>query len=530
MALLGSAALMWQNRSNLKWQALPCLVGVLVFLPWIQFLFGLLPFAGQAWISSAYLLGFLLALLVGAQWELASPKQLAHGLLMAIGLAAVGSVSLQLYAWLGLYESGFLGIFVLDPVGGRPYANLGQPNQLASLLVWGLLACLWAYIHRFFSVGSAIFVAAFLLLGLALTQSRAGHLALIVILLSLWFWRGLWPSRHTPKAAVLLYVYFLACPPLFRWLNSAWLLGQEEIYARVQQQGEIRITAWNLFIQAISERPWFGYGWTEVSSAQIAVADKFPSLNGIFQLSHNIFLDLMLWAGLPIGLLIIWALTRWFWLHFRAISRPDNAVLFLLPVAIGIHAIVEFPLQYAYFLFPLGLVMGILNTRLGARVVIRTPHWIFSVIWVAAVVVLGVTVRDYAHVDASYSRLRLEQSIVGQGRGPMGGPPDVWALTQLREWIVVARYKARPDMEKQEIDDMRTLARAYPSLTSVYRLATALALNGQFDEARAWLNKICKFTSMEQCRLAQHTWERESPGDPRTANIQWPLVTTIESH
>ncbi len=522
MGLLGALAVVIYTRSALNWHALPCLAAALVFLPWGQYFIGLLPYAGQAWISSAYLLGFLLALLAGARWEQASPDQLAHAFFMAIGMAAIASVGLQLYSWLGLSESGAMGIWALGVAGGRPYANLGQPNQLATLLLWGLMACLWAYLHRAISGVTAIFVAAFLLLGLALTQSRAGFLSLTFMLGAVWFWRGLWPSRRLPWSALGLYVYFLTCSPLLRWLNAALLLGQDELYLIVQRQGDLRLSAWRLFVQAIVDRPWLGYGWTDVSSAQMAVADQFSSLGGIFQQSHNLFLDLMLWTGLPIGLLIAGLLARWFWLRCRALRQPEDAALLLLLGAVGIHALVEFPLQYAYFLLPVGLVMGILNVRLGAHVVGTTPRWMLSGLWLSAALVAGVTVRDYAHVDASYTLLRLEQSIIGQGRGPMGGPPDVWVLTQLREWILVARYKARPGMSQQELNQLTVLTQANPSLPLAYRLAMALALNDRPGEAREWLGRICKFTNEEQCRLAQHTWTRESPNDSRTAAIRWP--------
>lgn len=522
MGLLGVFAVLIRTRSALSWHALPCLAAGLVFLPWIQYFLGLLPFAGQAWMSSAYLLGFLLALLVGARWEQAGPDQLAHALFMAIGMAAIASVGLQLFTWLGLAGSGAMGMWSLDVWGGRPNANLGQPNQLATLLLWGLMACLWAYLHRAIGGVTAIFVAAFLLLGLALTQSRAGFLSLTVMLGAVWFWRGLWPSRILPRAALGLYVYFLTCPPLLRWLNAALLMGHDDLYLVAQRQGDLRFRAWRLFVQAIVDRPWLGHGWTDVSSAQMAVADQFSSLGGIFQQSHNIFLDLMLWTGLPIGLLITGILVRWFWLRFRAVRQPEDVALFLLLTVVGIHALVEFPLQYAYFLLPIGLVMGILNVRLGARVVASTPYGILSGLWLSAALVVGVTVRDYAHVDASYTLLRLEQSIIGQGRGTMGGPPDVWVLTQLREWILVARYKARPGMSQQELEQLAILTRTNPSLSLAYRLATALALNDQPDEARAWLGRICKFTDEEKCHLAQDTWARESPNDPRTAAIRWP--------
>jgi len=522
IALVGASVVVVRTHQGLNWHGLPCLVAALVVLPWVQFFWGVLPFAGQAWISSAYLLGFLFALLIGARWEQADSSQLGHALFIAIGIAAIASVGLQLYTWLELTDSGVMGMWSLGATGSRPYANLGQPNQLATLLVWGLMACLWAYLYKAVSGWVAIAAAAFLLLGLALTQSRTGLLALTVMLIAAWFWRSLWPSRLLPRVASGLYVYVLVIPSFLRWLNSALLLGQNDVYVRLGQQGELRLSAWRMFAKAIMERPWLGYGWTEVSSAQIAVADQFPGLNGIFQQSHNIFLDLALWTGLPICLLVAGMLLRWFWTGFRRIRQPEDAALFMLLVAVSIHAFVEFPLQYAYFLLPTGLVMGMLNVRLDAKVIRVTSRWVLLGVWLTVAVVLGVTLRDYAKVDASYNMLRLEQSIIGQGRGPMGGPPDVWALTQLREWIVVARYKAHPDMSPQALDEMTTVARSYPSFNLIYRLATALALNGRPDEARVWLRKICKIADEKQCRLAQRTWAQESPNDPRTAVIQWP--------
>lgn len=518
MVLVASFAVAIRARLALNWHSLSCLAAGLVVVPWLQFVFGLLPFAGLAWVSSAYLLGFLLALLVGAQWENASADQLGHALFTAIGVATVASVGLQLYGWLDLQDSGVMGIWSLDMTGARPYANLGQPNQLATLLLWGLMACLWAYLHKAVGAATAIFVAAFLLLGVALTQSRAGLLGMSVILIAAWFWRSLWPSRRLPWVFLGLYAYVLLIPSLLRWLNAALLLGQNDIYVRVAQEGELRLRAWRLFIQAVAERPWFGYGWTGVGSAQIAVADQFPILEGIFQNSHNIFLDLVLWVGLPLGLFISGILVWWFVVAFRAIRRSEDAALFLLLTSVGIHALVEFPLQYAYFLLPTGLVMGMLHTRLNTRVVANTSYWVLFSICLAASVVLGVTVRDYAQVDVSYGLLRLEQSIIGQGRPPMGGPPDVWALNQLRAWIVVTRYKPHAGMTQEELEKMTAITRLYPSLYLTYELAAALALNGRPEEANIWLKKMCKISDEKQCREGQRKWEQDS----RLPTVQWP--------
>lgn len=521
MLLLAALVLAVRGGLLFSWHPLSCLAAALVLVPWLQFSIGLLPFAGLAWMASAYLLGFLLALLMGARWEQLSPGQLAHALFIAIGIAAVASVGLQLYSWLDLHQGGIFGIgmWAMDGRGAtRPYANLGQPNQLATLLLWGLMACLWAYLHKVVGGVTAVVMAAFLLLGVALTQSRAGLLGLTVMVLASWLWRGLWPSRQLPKAALALYAYALGIPSLLRWLNEALLLGQPEVYVRVVQQGELRLGAWRLFLQAVLEQPWLGYGWANVGVAQLAVMDRLAPLSGLFQSSHNLFLDLALWVGLPIGLLVCGMLVWWFGAAFRAIRRPEDAALLLVLVAVGIHAMVEFPLQYAYFLLPVGALMGMLNVRLGIQVVANTSRWMLSVLWLAAAVVLGVTVRDYVEVEDSYNLLRLEQSVLGQGRPPLGGPPDVWVLTQMRTWTEVARYKPRPGMSQQELDNIRTIALRNPSSALMYMQAVALTLNGHADEGPGWLNRLCKFGGAAHCDSARKRWQ----ADARLAAIPWP--------
>ena len=522
IALASALMIAVRVQTRVHWHAVTGWVAILAVVPWIQFAFGLLPYTGQAWISSVYLFGLLLALLVGARWEQASPLQLADGLFLAIGFASLASVGLQLYEWLGVSDSGGLGALFTGNERDRPAGNLGQPNQLATLLVWGLLAVMWAYLRKILAAKVACFAAAFLLVGLALTQSRTGLLAVGLILLSIWGWRRLWPSKILPWVATGLAVFFLILPFVLQWLNEALLLPQQEDYFRLKAQSGLRLTAWALFLQAAFDSPWWGYGWTETTSAQIAGTDASPIIGSIFSHSHNLFLDLVLWLGLPLGLFTILVLVHWFWQKAVAIHNAQDLVLLLLLGTVGLHALLEFPLQYAYFLLPAGLVMGILNNRLGAPPFWSSPSRSLLLLCLGAAVALGITVRDYSKVYTSYTLLRLEQGILGQGRPPLGGPPDIWVLTNLREWIRISRVKPRAGMSPSELSDMQTIATYYPSLSAAYKLSVALALNGRPDEARAWLARICKFTDEKECRLAQKTWEQESPDDPRTAAIKWP--------
>ena len=56
---------------NVYRSALVCAMVALV--PLVQYQFGIISYSGQAWLSSAYLLGFVLAVVSGAHWEQASP-------------------------------------------------------------------------------------------------------------------------------------------------------------------------------------------------------------------------------------------------------------------------------------------------------------------------------------------------------------------------------------------------------------------------------------------------------------------------
>lgn len=519
---VGSVAVVWRLKGAVPWHGFSLVVALLVVVPWIQFAVGMLPFFGQAWMSSLYLLGFLLALQLGATWEAADPGQLVKALFLAIGFASLLSVWLQLYTWLGQWEGAVTDIWSMGYSGARPYANLGQPNQLATLLIWALMACLWAHVSGFFGKFSALLVAAFLLFGLALTQSRMGWLALSAVLVGTWFWRSLWPDRRLAWIASGLYAYFWVCPFVLRWLHQVVMRGDDSSFLRMQEQGELRLNAWRLFVHAALESPWTGYGWTELAGAQIAVADQMPAIRATFGHSHNLFLDLVLWCGLPLGILLTGLLLRWFWLRLRAVQTAQDAALFMVLGAVGIHAMVELPLHYAYFLLPAGLVMGVLDVRLGATIVGKTPRWTLAVLCLVASVALGVTVRDYLRVETSYGILRFEQARIGLDTKQVREPPDVLALTQLREWIRLARYTVAAGMAQRDLDWMENVIRTYPSPGGAFQMARAMALNGYPDKAGLWLIRACKITDEERCGQVRSLWEQESRNNPLLAAVPFP--------
>lgn len=508
---LVSVAVIWRVQLPTQWHASTVLVTLLACIPLLQYGVGLISFAGQAWMSTAYLLGLLLALLIGQRWEQACAGQLMDGLFLAIGIASVASISLQLQTWLGLMDSGIFDLWTMGLSGSRPYANFGQPNQLASFLLWGLLACAWAYSNQKIGAPVAILATSYLLLGIALTQSRTAWLGLTLIVLATWFWRRLWRSRWLPWTVTGLFILFWLLPPFLKALTDVLLLASEQTYFRDSMQGELRPLAWKVFIEAAFNRPWFGYGWSDVAHAQFAVASDLPPLHEPFAHAHNLFLDLTLWLGIPLGLFVIAALVWQFMAYVRAVTHAKDAILCMFLGVIGIHAMLELPLHYAYFLLPSGMVAGVLNSRIGSKPIWQTPRWTLTVLWLAATVLLSRITVDYFRVEASYQATRFELAHIG--KLPPGKPPDVVLLTHLRERINFMRFKVKAGMSSDELRWMRQVGTAFPDALSLYRVATALALNGQPVEARQWLASACKVTSSENCDVLHQMWARDTQVD-----------------
>ena len=517
--ILIAAVVLLRTKSATTWYPSDLLIAFLVFVPWVQYSTGLISFSGQAWIASSYLLGFLLALQTGQRWEKACPDQLVGGLFWAIGIAAVVSVNLQLQTWLGLIETGIFDIWSMGLSSARPYANLGQPNQLGTLLLWGLLACAWVYTTQKIKGSVALLVACFLLLGIALTQSRTSWLGLTFLLVSSWYWRRLWPSKWVPWCVSALFLLFWGCYPLLKVIAELLLIDSESSYFRSQIQGDLRLPAWRLFAGAVLERPWFGYGWSEVGHAQLNVATNFPALFPTFGHAHNLFLDLVLWLGLPIGLFVSLALVGWFGFAVRAVAQAGDAILVMCLGVIGIHAMLEFPLHYAYFLLPVGLVVGGLNQRLGYRPILNTPRWTLMGVWLVAALMLTGIIRDYFRVESSFQTARFELARIGNL--PVGDPPDVLLLTQLRERIAYMRYEVKSGMTPEELDWLIKVVNAYPGGGVAYKAARALALNNRPAEAQQWLKKVCKISSPQECDLIKRVWAQDGRINPLIAAVVW---------
>ncbi len=328
--------------------ALPCALALLIA---VQTGFGMLGVAWDAVLPIAYLLVAALAMVLGATLS-AGPDgmaRLTHALALAHLLAGLLSAGIASMQFVG--TESLLGYWVMQlphDAGQaiRPYANTGQPNQLALLFCMALAAAWWLYQAGRLRGRVTLVAVLTLVWGLTVTQSRIGWLILPVFALPIWCWRGNPDFRPVSDwlllGLLLLYgVLVAALPSLAALLDSSTISAVERVggaparWLMIQQ-------AWQISLA----HPWFGAGWYEFGPHQVKIGADFAQ-SAYSQHAHNIVLNFAAELGWPVTILTFGGLGWWFpvaCLRRRVSKEIAFAVLFLL--AVFIHSLVEFPLWY----------------------------------------------------------------------------------------------------------------------------------------------------------------------------------------
>ena len=187
-----------------------------------------------------------------------------------------------------------------------------------------------------------------------------------------------------------------------------------------------------------------------------------------------------------------------------------------------IHALLEYPMEYLYFLIPLGLMMGMVEAAAGTRAIVAAPR--FAAMGVAGILsaLLVWIAHDFFVVASNTQTLRLEMARIGTGQ-VNSPPPDVMLLTQQREFLRYARTLAPARRVQSEVDWMRDVSSRFPYPPSVFRYALAAALNGRPQEASEALVRLCKLNIAARCDEGRDAWERMGQESfPQIRSVEFP--------
>ena len=438
------------------------------FVPLIYYFFGKVFFLSDSLMAMFYLLSFAVAMFLGFNLGGVSSSQVCFWLFGVFVFASLASFFIALTQWLGLN----VGNWVVDiSFGDRPYANLAQPNNLSTLFCMGLGGLIYLFERKVLGVFISGLIAVFLIFGVVLTQSRTPWLGGAFALVW-WGWKGCGFRLKFSHMMVWVLVYAgltIGYPLLAEsiGLSSVGLLERA-----VQAQ---RIDLWAQFMYAGFEGSLWGYGWGQVSVAQALVSLEKP-----FALptehAHNIVLDLFLWCGPFLGGGVVVALGGWLLRAAIKVKHKESVLLLLLVGFVLIHGMLEFPLEYAFFLLPVGFMLGVVMSEVDVPLG-RVPNLIFAGFWVACFVVFVLVWAEYRKIEEDYRLMRFEDLKIGTLKADHEAP-DVILLTGLRELIRFSRFDYLKGVSVVELVWMRKVAYRNPYSYTLFRLGVALALSG----------------------------------------------------
>lgn len=490
LALLGfglwfAGQLVLLHSKYLRLPLLSAVILVMACLPWLQVAFGVVHFYGDALLVSFYFAGLLAAIWLGfthsrAQMSLegAFPAFMVLVCTGALLCAAVGLVQ-----WLGLTQGDLL--VGGEGLGQRVVGNFAQSNHMASMLVMGMVALIYLLQRAWLGRLGFLLGLGFLSALLVLTQSRTGLLAVCALAAFLLLKRPC-VLQKIPAWCVLLWPLGLiganqGLPKLLDWLHMA---GHRNLSLT---DGSGRLELWQQFWQGILLQPWTGYGWNLASKAQMAAAPQYPS--GLpSDYAHNIFLDLLAWNGLPLGLLLILVSSYWLLNRVWRVRESDAifAMAFLMPLLV--HSLLEYPFAYSYFLLPAGFMVGVIEASLSRAQIKLSVKWA-----VAALVLFSVLgalmVREYFLIEEDFRVVRFENQNVGET--PVGYEvPDIYLANHMAAMLRASRDLPVRNMHAAKLANLRHVAERFVNGGLAARYTMALALNGDADGASREMVRI----------------------------------------
>ncbi len=454
-----------------------------------QYFCGYIVFGGDALMLLLYVSLCIVILIVTqiCEYDKFWPTCLAFTLLVAAVISTF--IALAQALWIGL-DSGWI-----LPVNGfrRPSGNLGQPNNLGTLLIMGIASLI--YINNQYKINrwTTMSLGAVLIMGIGIAESRTS----LIGVSGLYVWWFYYYKRLQIRSGIwwgvlamsMLALMVICWPPFVGKIHEPGsILGITQKNS-INTTASARLDVWPQLIDALLIKPWFGWGLMNVSFAHNVVLHKYV-VSEAFTYAHNIILDLALGLGIPIALAVLWMVGRWF---RRNIKQADGdrswyAIAILIPFLI--HSMFEYPFSYAYFLVPAMLAVGMLSREdaFKNRISIRRDVVVCLLVIFSGLFVF--LVREYFLIEEDFRYARYEALNVGATPGDYTRPKIIF-LTQLESLVAATRMEARPEMSSEDIELLHKVALRYPFISTLNHYALALALNGDVEEASRQL-KVMK--------------------------------------
>ncbi|MDC4548657.1 Wzy polymerase domain-containing protein [Acinetobacter baumannii] len=475
------AALFYQN---IKIPRAQILLLPFTLIPIVQWGFGLVFDLSTALLSTFYLLGFWFMVLAGYNLSLDQKKrdQIFSGFSLLVIITSLLTSLIAIFQWLNI-ESHL--IYTLHLIGNRPYGNFGQPNNMATFLIMGLLGCLFLYEKNKATVWLLLPSALIILFTIALSQSRTSWIV-FPFLLIYWIVKQFGKQKRFRFVQGLLWclAFFLIAGLILPYItqfiefSTNTEITETSSFVARAGSGHERIGMWIQILHAIAQQPWLGYGWSQTS---VAVVDsiQYGAVHVWFNSAHNILLDLIIWNGIPIGIIIIAYFACWFlWLNQQA-KETISIIAILMVCTVLIHAMLEFPQRYAYFLLTCGFLLGIVQAQTPVLKGIVLNKQVLRLIWGISLILLVAIWRDY-NVYVTNSNLLFKNK---QPNAEVLGSNQIFVLTQFEQRLKWIEMKPETTLSDADLAVWGSFVKNKATPYNLRKYAQLLAYNGKVEQA-----------------------------------------------
>ena len=494
IALIGGGFILVNNKNNI-YKTNFTLPAIIILIISGQYFLNLITSAGIAWINLIYIGGFFLTILIGRAWG--NRKSLSGGnfLFFSVFFGGIFSLLIQLHQ---LFSLEIFGDFIIRQNGNRFAANIGQPNQLGTLFLLSCLGCAWLYIKKYINRWVLLCSCILFLLGAALTQSRTVWVN-VFFLLSIFLFKNKITEikKLIPIILLLIFIYFsfvFLIPAAISTIKSD-VIGEIEIRPF---KDSARITIWKVYLEALMEKPFFGYGWGQVSHVQLFGRNHYEEANSgvLFLQIHNLIFDILLWNGLLIGIPIIIFFSFWLFIVFNKLKSIDDLLIFCFLSVLIIHSFFEFPLHYAYFIILFGLAVGIIDAKITFFKTIQLNKTTIYIYYALILCLFFKILKEYNHLENEFYKLRLSFNGIKNVENFNSG--DVILLAHLRDYIYFARIDPKNNHSMDNIEFGERVISSYPTTLGIYKLILMYFYAGNFQKANEWYSTLKKISNENQ--------------------------------
>ncbi|MDC5464098.1 Wzy polymerase domain-containing protein [Acinetobacter baumannii] len=453
-------------------------------IPIVQWGCGLVFDLSTALLSTFYLLGFWFMILAGYNLSLDQKKrdQIFSGFSLLIIITSLFTSLIAIFQWLNI-ESHL--IYTLHLIGNRPYGNFGQPNNMATFLIIGLLGCLYLYEKHKVTLWLLLPSALIILFTIALSQSRTSWIV-FPFLLIYWMVKQFGKQKRFRFVQGLLWclAFFLIAGLILPYItqfiefSTNTEITETSSFVARAGSGHERIGMWIQILHAIAQQPWLGYGWSQTS---VAVVDsiQYGTVHVWFNSAHNVLLDIIIWNGIPIGIVIIAYFACWFvWLNQQA-KETISIIAIMMVCTVLIHAMLEFPQRYAYFLLTCGFLLGIIQAQTPVLKGIVLNKQVLRLIWGISVILLVAIWRDY-NVYVTNSNLLFKNK---QPNAEILGSNQIFILTQFEQRLKWIEMKPETTLSDADLAVWGNFVKNKATPYNLRKYAQLLAYNGKVEQA-----------------------------------------------